>query len=51
MTAEEMIMSVKNEKLLPLFAEIRQLLAPYQETLVARRDEPGYYDLWSKETR
>ncbi len=41
-------MTVKNEKPLPLFAEIRQLLAPYQEVFVARRDEPGYFDLWSK---
>jgi hypothetical protein len=41
-------MTVKNEKLLPLFAEVRQLLQPYAETFAARRDEPGYYDLWSE---
>lgn len=41
-------MTVKNEMLLPLFAEIRQLLEPYAKTFVARRDEPGYYDLWSE---
>lgn len=30
-------MTVKNEELLPLFAEVRQLLEPYQEMFVARR--------------
>jgi hypothetical protein len=41
-------MDVKNEALLPLFAEVRQLLTPYAARLQARRDEPGYYDLWSE---
>lgn len=41
-------MTVKNETLLPLFAEAKAVLAPYAEHLTARRDEPGYYDLWSE---
>jgi hypothetical protein len=40
-------MDVKNEALLPLFAEVKELLAPYALRLTARRDEPGYFDLWS----
>jgi hypothetical protein len=39
---------VKNEALLPLFAEVKQLLTPYAARLTARKDEPGYYDLWSE---
>ena len=27
---------------------MKALLAPYAARLVARRDEPGYYDLWSE---
>lgn len=41
-------MDVKNEELLPLFAEVKQLLTPYAARLTARKDEPGYYDLWSE---
>ena len=41
-------MDVKNEELLPLFAEVKQLLTPYAPRLQARKDEPGYYDLWSE---
>jgi|GEM_PF-1958704 len=41
-------MDVKNEALLPLFHEVKQLLDPYAERLTARRDEPGYFDLWSE---
>jgi hypothetical protein len=41
-------MSVKNEQLLPLFAEVRELLDPYAKRLHARKDEPGYFDLWSE---
>ena len=41
-------MTVKNETLLPLFEELRALLEPYAEHLTVRRDEPGYYDLWSE---
>jgi hypothetical protein len=40
-------MPVKNPDLLPLFEELKALVAPYAEHFVARRDEPGYYDLWS----
>jgi hypothetical protein len=39
-------MPVKNADLLPLFDEMKRLLAPYAEHLTVRRDEPGYYDLW-----
>ena len=42
-------MTVKNEALLPLFAEVRALLEPYAESLTALHDEPGYYDLWSEQ--
>ncbi len=42
-------MTVKNEKLLPLFTEVRQLMERYAESFVVRRDEPGYYDLWSEQ--
>jgi hypothetical protein len=41
-------MTVKNEALLPLFAQVRALIEPYAQSLTARRDEPGYYDLWSE---
>ena len=41
-------MIVKNEELLPLFAEVKALLQPYAERLTVRRDDPGYYDLWSE---
>ncbi len=41
-------MIVKNEALLPLFAEVKALLQPYAERLTVRRDDPGYYDLWSE---
>ena len=41
-------MTVKNEALLPLFAEVKALLEPYARRLTVRRDDPGYYDLWSE---
>jgi hypothetical protein len=43
-------MTVKNETLLPLFTEMKSLMAPYAERLTARHDEPGYFDLWSEKT-
>ena len=41
-------MTVKNEALLPLFAQLGELLEPYAARLVVRRDEPGSIDLWSE---
>lgn len=41
-------MAEKNEKLVPLFESVKRLLTPYAAGLVSRRDEPGYYDLWSE---
>jgi hypothetical protein len=41
-------MEVKNESLLPLFGELKELLAAYAPRLSVRRDEPGYFDLWSE---
>lgn len=41
-------MTAKNEALLPLFAEVKTLLEPYARRLAVRRDDPGYYDLWSE---
>ncbi len=41
-------MDVKNEAFLPLFAEVKELLAPYAGRLTVRKDEPGYFDLWSE---
>jgi len=41
-------MTVKNPDLLPLFGQLKQLLEPYAEHFTVRRDEPGYYDLWSE---
>ena len=41
-------MPVKNPDLLPLFEELKALVAPYSDHFVVRRDEPGYYDLWSE---
>ena len=41
-------MPVKNPDLLPLFAELKDVLAPYARHFTVRRDEPGYYDLWSE---
>jgi hypothetical protein len=41
-------MTVKNEGLLPLFDEVKALLEPYADRLTARRDDPGYFDLWSE---
>lgn len=39
---------MKNEALLPLFAQVKGLLAPYAGRLTVRRDEPGYFELWSE---
>lgn len=41
-------MTVKNRELLPLFLQVKSLLDPYEGRFVARRDEPGYYDLWTE---
>ena len=41
-------MPVKNPDLLPLFEDLKKLLAPYEKHFDTRRDEPGYYDLWSE---
>ena len=41
-------MPVKNPDLLPLFEELQEILAPYSRHFTVRRDEPGYYDLWSE---
>ena len=41
-------MNVKNEELLPLFAELKEVLGPYAQRLTVRKDEPGYFDLWSE---
>ncbi len=38
---------VKNPDLIPLFKSAKKLLEPYAKRLSVRRDEPGYYDLWS----
>jgi hypothetical protein len=40
--------AVKNPDLLPLFEELKALLEPYAAHFTVRRDEPGYYDLWSE---
>jgi hypothetical protein len=39
---------VKNEALLPIFGELKELLTPYARRLTVRKDEPGYFDLWSE---
>jgi len=39
---------VKNEGLLPLFGDVKKSMEPYARLLHARRDEPGYFDLWSE---
>ena len=39
-------MTVKNPDLIPLFDELKKLLAPYEKHFSPRKDEPGYYDLW-----
>lgn len=41
-------MTVKNPDLIPLFNEAKKLLQPYAKHFTVRRDEPGYYDLWSE---
>ena len=41
-------MTVKNPDLIPLFEDLKKLLAPYEKHFDTRRDEPGYYDLWSE---
>ena len=41
-------MTVKNPELIPLFNELKWLLEPYAAHFTIRRDEPGYYDLWSE---
>jgi hypothetical protein len=41
-------MPVKNPDPLPLFDEMKRLVAPYAQHFTVRRDEPGYYDLWSE---
>jgi len=40
--------TVKNPELIPLFNELKTLLEPYAAHFTVRRDEPGYYDLWSE---
>jgi hypothetical protein len=40
--------TVKNPDLLPLFGEMKALLEPYAAHFAVRRDELGYYDLWSE---
>lgn len=40
-------MPVKNPDLLPLFEELKALLAPFAAPFEIRRDEPGRYELWS----
>lgn len=37
---------MKKEALLPLFDEVKGLLAPYAERLTVRGDGPGYVELW-----
>jgi hypothetical protein len=41
-------MAVKNESLVPLFEEVKVLLSRHADRFTSRRDEPGYYDLWSE---
>jgi hypothetical protein len=41
-------MPVKNPDLVPLFEQLKRLLTPYAANFTSRRDEPGYYDLWSE---
>jgi len=41
-------MPAKNPELLPLFEQAKTLLEPYARYLSVRKDEPGYYDLWSE---
>jgi hypothetical protein len=36
------LMTVKNESLLPLFAEVKAFLEPHAEQLTTRRNEPSY---------
>jgi len=40
-------MKTKNDDLIPLFNQLRTLLAVYQPPFIPKKDEPGYYDLWS----
>ena len=37
-------MDVKNEALLPLFAEVKQSPGSNAERLTVRKDEPGYFE-------
>ena len=39
-------MTVKNPELIPLFDDLKKLLAPYEKYFSPRKNEPGYYDLW-----
>jgi hypothetical protein len=39
---------VKNPDLLPLFEQAKTILLPYSAHFAVRRDEPGYFDLWSE---
>lgn len=41
-------MPVKNPGLIPLFDDLKAILSPYAAHFTVRRDEPGYYDLWSE---
>jgi len=40
-------MPVKNPDLLPLFDEVKAIVAGYSDRLSVRVDEPGRYELWS----
>lgn len=41
-------MTVKNPKLLPLFAELKGLLEPFADRFAVRNAEEGRYELWSE---
>ncbi len=40
-------MPIKNPELLPLFEELKKLLAPYASSFTVKEPEPGRYELWS----
>src|SRR5664279_1155536 len=40
-------MPLKNPDLLPLYDELKAIVAPYADRFTAIEPEPGHYELWS----
>jgi len=41
-------MRTKNDSLIPLFKTLKAILSEYEKYFSVRKNEVGYYDLWSE---